>query len=283
MKKLIYRTKFHMITFFVIAVLGYALMLTGLFVPDPEKSFGSSWDSFGAGILVLVSPFMFIVVYFTIWLIYILFNNIASLGFKLYKEKDRRLGVFIALSLLLLLSVFILMPGHLLFSNMEIVTERYPDGSKKVCEYYKKIGGEDVLTTRLTYNEYGTLKKQEKAGGRLILQITKDERYRYSEPYLSVSGINLTYAEHKSADLSSLPFPDIPSDAFDINYSLSYIDFPHEEYSLRVAYKLAGIDSTAIEKSNTLSDSGGHHDQSIGDFIRLGGDTILVEYEKNVW
>lgn len=281
MKQLVYRKGFHTVLLILLLLLNISGLLYCRFLPDPGNIFGLSFDWLSETILfiVIIASFPFVLV-FTV-LLYILLNR---LGESQLKSDDRSICPVVSFSIL---SVILLIPLSFsivfaLNNNVkEVITDWHTNGNKKIGVVYRDNDIHKTLLCRTFYSETGKVQRQEKIDGKIVLEVIYDRSRGYIDPPLLISGKNLTAKEHNLADLGKFPFPDFPEGAFDINYSLSFIDYPHEDYSVTANYKISGADINSIERINIKEEKNGHSDIIAQDYKILSGDTVIVKYERN--
>lgn len=280
---MIYNKGSHITILILLIILNISGLLYCRFIPEPGNIFGLSFDWLSESLILFIIIVSFPVVTIFMVLLYILLNR---LGEHQLKSVDKKICPVVSLSIL---SAILLIPLSFTFAfvvnnnDKEVITDFYSGGNKKIGVVYIDNDVRKTLICKTFYSETGKVQRQEKINGKVVLEVIYDKSRGYIDPPLLINGKNLSNDEHKLADLGKFPFPDFPDGAFDINYSLSFIDYPHEEYSVSANYKISGTDSKSITRISTKEEKNGHFDNILQDFKILSGDTVIVKYERNLW
>lgn len=277
---MIYNKGFHITILILLIILNVSGLLYCRFIPDPGNIFGLSFDWLSESLILFVIIASFPVVTIFMVLLYILLNRLGELQLKSVDKKICPVVSFSILSSILIIPLSITFAFVVNNNEKEVITDWHTNGNKKIGVVYRDNDIRKTLLCKTFYSETGKVQRQEKINGKVVLEVIYDKSRGYTDPPLLINGKNLTKVEHKLADLGKFPFPDFPDDAFDINYSLSFIDYPHEEYSVSANYKISGNDSNSVKRISTKEEKNGHFDNILQDFKILSGDTLIVKYER---
>ncbi|MFZ4590373.1 MAG: hypothetical protein ACOYN6_05210 [Ignavibacteria bacterium] len=281
MKNLIYNHAFHLLLIIVLFILNVVGFIYYIDTPNPNDSLGGGLDGFGAMFLAFL---IFFSLPFIIVFLILMYKLLITIGESLIKSEDKRLCSIVSFSILF----GILMIPFLFFvfsvfeiGSKEVIVDWHTNGKKKTGVVYMDKDTTKMVLTKTYYKESGEIEKQEKINGKIKLSFSNSNAMPIFDPSLIVIGKNLTIEEHKLAGFTRFPFPKFPEKAYDINYSLSYIDYPHEHSNLYLDYKLAGVEIFSVKEINTKDTI--RRENIYQDYQQLYGDTIEVIYRRERW